>query len=147
MAAQLVGWAPDASITALRFTNVVAEDEYATFDRAGEPDYRRDLLGSWVDARDGAEAVALALANARPGFEVYNVAAADSGNTAPSREVAAALVPRHPARRRPRRVRVADLDAQDPGAAGLRRPAQLALIRLTLATTARSPRATLQLET
>ncbi|MET0782505.1 MAG: NAD(P)-dependent oxidoreductase [Microbacterium sp.] len=88
MAAQLVGWTPGASITALRFTNVVDHDEYETFQRAGEADYRRDLLGSWVDARDGAEAVALALENARPGFEVYNVAAPDSGNAASSREVA-----------------------------------------------------------
>ena len=96
MAAQLVGWAPDASITALRFTNVVAADEYSTFERADEPDYRRDLLGSWVDARDGAEAVALALAHARPGFEVYNVAAPDSGNAAPSREVAQRWFPGTP---------------------------------------------------
>ena len=96
MAAQLVGWAPDASITALRFTNVVAADEYSTFDRADEPDYRRDLLGSWVDARDGAEAVALALAHARPGFEVYNIAAPDSANAAPSREVAQRWFPGTP---------------------------------------------------
>jgi nucleoside-diphosphate-sugar epimerase len=88
MAAQLVGWADGSSITALRFTNVVAADEYDTFERAGEPEYRRDLLGSWVDARDGAHAVALALENAQPGFEVYNVAAPDSGNAAPTREVA-----------------------------------------------------------
>jgi nucleoside-diphosphate-sugar epimerase len=72
----------------LRFTNVVGEDEYGTFARASDPDYRRDLLGSWVDARDGAEAVALALEHAQPGFEVYNVAAPDSGNAAPSHEVA-----------------------------------------------------------
>jgi nucleoside-diphosphate-sugar epimerase len=88
MAAQLVGWAPDVSITALRFTNVVAEDEYGTFARAAEPDYRRDLLGSWVDARDGAAAVALALAAAQPGFEVYNVAAPTSGVAGSSRDAA-----------------------------------------------------------
>ena len=88
MAAQLVGWATGVSITALRFTNVVDEDDYGTFQRAAEPDYRRDLLGSWVDARDGAEAVALALENAEPGFEVYNVAAPDSGNAEPSRDLA-----------------------------------------------------------
>lgn len=88
MAGQLVGWAPGLSITALRFTNVVAEGEYDTFDRAAEPDYRRDLLGSWVDARDGAEAVALALEAATPGFEVYNVAAADSGIASTSRAAA-----------------------------------------------------------
>jgi nucleoside-diphosphate-sugar epimerase len=88
IAAQMVRWTPDASITALRFTNVVAADEYATFERAAEPNYRRDLLGSWVDARDGARAVSLALAAATPGFRVYNVAAPTSGTAAPSREVA-----------------------------------------------------------
>ncbi len=56
LAAQIAGWREGVSITALRFTNVVAPDGYATFARAGEDDYRRDLLGSWVDARDGAEA-------------------------------------------------------------------------------------------
>lgn len=96
MAAQLVGWGAGSSITALRFTNVVAEDGYDTFERAGEPDYRRDLLGSWIDARDGAQAVALALRHARPGFEVYNVAAPDSGNHDPSREVAARWFPGTP---------------------------------------------------
>jgi nucleoside-diphosphate-sugar epimerase len=96
IAAQLVHWAPETSITALRFTNVVAPDEYATFQRAGEPGYRRDLLGSWVDSRDGALAVSLALAAARPGFEVYNVAAPESGNSAPTREVAARWFPGTP---------------------------------------------------
>lgn len=96
IAAQLVHWAPETSITALRFTNVVAPDEYATFQRAGEPDYRRDLLGSWVDSRDGALAVSLALAAARPGFEVYNVAAPESGNAAPSREIAQRWFPGTP---------------------------------------------------
>jgi nucleoside-diphosphate-sugar epimerase len=96
MAAQLAGWHPDASITALRFTNVVAPDAYATFERAADPEYRRDLIGSWVDARDGAEAVALALAAARPGFEVYNVAAPDSGSSIPSRELAERWFPGTP---------------------------------------------------
>ena len=96
IAAQLVHWAPETSITALRFTNVVAPDEYATFQRAGEPGYRRDLLGSWVDSRDGALAVSLALAAARPGFEVYNVAAPASGNAAPSREIAQRWFPGTP---------------------------------------------------
>jgi len=88
MAAQLVGWDAAASITALRFTNVVGPDEYETFARAGEPGYRRDLLGSWIDARDGAAAVALALEHARPGFEIYHVAHPGSGHADPSRELA-----------------------------------------------------------
>jgi nucleoside-diphosphate-sugar epimerase len=96
IAAHLVRWRDDLSITALRFTNVVAEDEYSTFERAGEPDYRRDLIGSWIDARDGAAAVSLALAAARPGFEVYNVAARDSGCLAPSGELAERWFPGTP---------------------------------------------------
>lgn len=93
VAAQLAGWAPDLSITALRFTNVVAADEYATFQRASDPTYRRDLIGSWVDARDAAQAVSLALEHAEPGYEVYAVAAPQSGLTIPSRELAARWFP------------------------------------------------------
>jgi nucleoside-diphosphate-sugar epimerase len=93
LAGQLVRWDPATSITALRFTNVVPADGYATFEQAGDPSYRRDLVGSYVDARDGAAAVALALATATPGFEVYNVAAPDSGLSLPSAQLAADWFP------------------------------------------------------
>jgi len=93
--AQLARWG-SASYTALRFTNVVAPDEYDTFDRASEPDYRRDLIGSWIDARDGALAVSLALNNPVPGFRIYNVAAPTSGTADPSRDVASRWFPGTP---------------------------------------------------
>lgn len=96
MAAQLVNWADGTSITALRFTNVVAEGEYATFGRAVEPGYRRDLLGSWIDARDGAQAVSLALRHAEPGFEIYHVAHPLSGIASSSRDAAARWFPTTP---------------------------------------------------
>jgi nucleoside-diphosphate-sugar epimerase len=96
IARELVSWHPGTSITALRFTNVVDESEYATFDRAGDPEYRRDLIGTWIDARDGALAVALALEAAEPGFEVYNVAAPESGLSVPSRDLAARWFPGTP---------------------------------------------------
>lgn len=96
IARQLAQWDEETSITTLRFTNVVAEDEYGTFERAGDPDYRRDLLGTWVDARDGAGAVALALEAARPGYRVYNVASPTSGSRIPSRELAARWFPGTP---------------------------------------------------
>lgn len=96
MAAQLVNWADGTSITALRFTNVVNEGEYATFERAAEPGYRRDLLGSWIDARDGAQAVSLAIRGARPGFEIYHVAHPQSGIASPSRDAAARWFPDTP---------------------------------------------------
>ncbi len=93
ISAQLVGWRDGLSITALRFTNVVDPDEYGSFERAGDPEYRRDLLHSYVDSRDGAAAVALALRHAAPGFEVYNVAAPDTGMTVPTAELAARHYP------------------------------------------------------
>jgi len=98
MAAQLVRWADGMSITALRFTNVVAPGEYGTFARASEPGYRRDLLFSYVDARDGAQAVSLALQHAEPGFEVYDVAAADTGTSISTAELAATHFPGVPVR-------------------------------------------------
>lgn len=93
MFAQLVGWDPELSITALRYTNVVDNGEWGTFARANEPTYRRDVLGSYVDVRDGAGAVAAALTHATPGFEVYAIAAPDSGVDIPSRELAARWFP------------------------------------------------------
>lgn len=96
MIAQLVRWNPQLSITALRFTNVVAPGEYGTFARASDPGYRRDLIGSYVDARDAAAAVALALDAATPGLEVYTIAAPDSGLDIPTAEVAATWFPDTP---------------------------------------------------
>jgi nucleoside-diphosphate-sugar epimerase len=93
MFGQLVGWDPDLSITALRYTNVVGDGEWGSFERAGDPTYRRDLLGTYVDARDGADAVAAALAHAKPGFEAYAIAAPDSGVDIPSPELAAQWFP------------------------------------------------------
>lgn len=93
-ARQLVRWEPALSLTGLRFTNVTGPGEYAPFaTRAGDPGYRRDLLWSYVDARDGAAAVALALAAARPGARVYNVGASDTGLTVPSAELVAGAFP------------------------------------------------------
>jgi nucleoside-diphosphate-sugar epimerase len=93
MVAQLVRWNPALSITALRFTNVVTAEEYGSFARAHEPSYRRDLMFSYVDARDGALAVSLALEHAASGLEVYDIAASDSGSAIPSAELAALHFP------------------------------------------------------
>lgn len=96
MIEELVRWDSLLSVTALRFTNVVAAGEYGGFERADDPMYRRDLIGSYLDARDGAQAIALALTHAEPGFEIYNVAAPDSGLTVPSAQLAASWFPGAP---------------------------------------------------
>jgi nucleoside-diphosphate-sugar epimerase len=96
MLQELVRWDPQLSITALRFTNIVGPDDYGSFSRAGDPTYRRDLLGSYLDVRDGALAIRLALGHAHAGLELYNIAAPDSGLTVPSAELAALWFPGTP---------------------------------------------------
>jgi nucleoside-diphosphate-sugar epimerase len=99
IAAQLVRWEPALSITALRFTNVTQEGEYHGFaERHADPGYRRDLMWSYVDARDGAAAISLAVEHAAPGFRAYNIAASDTGLSIPSRELAAGAFPGVPLR-------------------------------------------------
>jgi nucleoside-diphosphate-sugar epimerase len=99
IAAQLVRWDPELSITALRFTNVTQEGEYQGFlDRHADPAYRRDLVWSYVDSRDGAAAISLAVEHASPGFRTYNVAASDTGLSIPSRELVAGAFPDVPLR-------------------------------------------------
>ncbi|WP_213816411.1 NAD(P)-dependent oxidoreductase [Glaciihabitans sp. dw_435] len=94
MVAQLVRWDPNLSITALRYTNVTVAGEYDRFaERAGDPAYRRDLIWSYIDARDGAAAVSLALDAATPGLEVYNIAASDTGLSVPSATLVADAFP------------------------------------------------------
>jgi nucleoside-diphosphate-sugar epimerase len=94
IAAQLVRWEPELSITALRFTNVTGEGEYEGFAaRNADPAYRRDLVWSYVDARDGAAAISLAIAHAVPGFRAYNIAASDTGLSIPSRELVSGAFP------------------------------------------------------
>lgn len=99
IAAQLVRWEPDLSITALRFTNVTQEGEYHGFAaRHADPGYRRDLVWSYVDARDGADAISLAVERAAPGFRAYDVAASDTGLSIPSRELVTGAFPGMPLR-------------------------------------------------
>ncbi len=99
IAAQLVRWEPELSITALRFTNVTQAGEYDGFAaRHADPAYRRDLVWTYVDARDGATAVAMAVERARPGFRAFNIAASDTGLSIPSRELVAGAFPDVPLR-------------------------------------------------
>ncbi|WP_026554600.1 NAD-dependent epimerase/dehydratase family protein [Arthrobacter sp. 35W] len=96
---ELVRWEEGLSISSLRFTNVVAPGEYGSFARASNPDYRRDLMFSYVDSRDGALAVSLALEHASPGFDVYDVAASDTGSAIPTAELATLHFPGVPLRK------------------------------------------------
>ena len=94
MAIELVRWDPQLSITALRFSNVMDPEDYAAFPGYdADPTTRRWNLWGYIDGRDGAQAVARALHAARPGFEAFIIAAADTVSNRPNAELAAAVYP------------------------------------------------------
>jgi nucleoside-diphosphate-sugar epimerase len=94
MAIQLTRWDPELSITGLRFSNVMDPEDYAAFPLYhADARTRRWNLWSYIDARDGAQAVVRALENAGPGFETFIIAAADTVMTRPSAELAAEEFP------------------------------------------------------
>jgi nucleoside-diphosphate-sugar epimerase len=94
MAIQFVRWDPQLSITALRFSNVMDPEDYAAFPAFDlDTGLRRWNLWGYIDGRDGAQAVSRALDRARPGFETFIIAAADTVMSRPSAELVAEVFP------------------------------------------------------
>jgi len=79
LARKLVRWDPELSITALRFSNVMSPEDYASFASwQDDPGIRKWNLWGYIDGRDGGQAVLRALELSRPGFDVFIIAAADT---------------------------------------------------------------------
>jgi UDP-glucose 4-epimerase len=94
MAITFCRWDPMLSITAMRFSNVMVESDYAGFEAwQDDPTLRKWNAWGYIDARDAAEAVRLALEVRGPGFERYIIANADTVMRTPSAELAAAVFP------------------------------------------------------
>jgi UDP-glucose 4-epimerase len=99
MAVELVRWHPEVSITALRFSNVMVPDDYAEFPSFdADPTQRKWNLWSYIDARDGAQAVLRALEVAPAGFDHFLIAAADTVMSRPGAELVAEVFPGVPVR-------------------------------------------------
>jgi nucleoside-diphosphate-sugar epimerase len=100
MAAQFCRWDPELKIIGLRFSNVMEPADYARF-----PGFDADArarcwnLWSYIDARDGAQAVRRALAHDQPGFEVFVIANADTVMSRPNHELLAEVYPDVPHKR------------------------------------------------
>lgn len=93
-AIQLCRWDPQLSISAFRFSNVMVPEDYAAFPSFdADPGLRKWNLWGYIDARDGAQAVERALDAARPGFEAYIIAAADTVMSRSSASLAAEVFP------------------------------------------------------
>ncbi|GHG60122.1 UDP-glucose 4-epimerase [Sinomonas cellulolyticus] len=94
MAIQLCRRDPELSISALRFSNVMVPEDYAEFPSFdADARLRKWNLWGYVDARDGAQAVEKALETARPGFEAYIIAAADTVMSRSSSSLAVEVFP------------------------------------------------------
>jgi nucleoside-diphosphate-sugar epimerase len=99
LAIELVRWNPQLSITALRFSNVMDPADYADFSTYdADATARKWNLWGYIDGRDGAQAVSLALAKAGPGFERFIIAAADTVMSRPNAELVAEVFPGVPVR-------------------------------------------------
>ena len=87
-------WDPELSVTAMRFSNVMLESDYAGFEAwQDDPVLRKWNLWGYIDARDAADAIAKALEVRGPGFERYIVANADTVMRTSSADLAAAVFP------------------------------------------------------
>jgi nucleoside-diphosphate-sugar epimerase len=94
LARQLCRWYPDLSMTGLRFSNVMYPEDYAQFPAYdADPQLRRWNLWGYIDARDGAQAVRLALDADRPGADVFIIANADTVMSRPTAALLAEVFP------------------------------------------------------
>ena len=94
MAIELVRWHPGMSITALRFSNVMDPADYEAFPSFdADATLRKWNLWAYIDGRDGAQAVELALTNPPSGFERFIIASADTVMSRPNAELVAEVFP------------------------------------------------------
>ena len=79
MAVQLCRWDPELKMFGLRFSNVMRPEDYARFaDFQQDAALRKWNLWGYIDARDGAQAIRLALESDRTGCEIFVIANADT---------------------------------------------------------------------
>ena len=79
MAEQFCRWDPKLKIIGLRFSNVMEPEDYAHFPGFdNDPRSRHWNLWTYIDARDAAQAIRLALEAKLTGADVFGIANADS---------------------------------------------------------------------
>jgi nucleoside-diphosphate-sugar epimerase len=94
MAVQLCRWNPALKMIGLRFSNVMAPTDYARFPSfEDDPASRKWNLWGYIDARDGAQAVRLAIESGLTGTEVFIIANADTVMSRPNSALIAEFYP------------------------------------------------------
>ena len=94
MAIELTRWHDDLKIVGLRFSNVMAPEDYAEFPSFdADATLRKWNLWGYIDARDGAQAIEKALAWQTTGFDRFIIAAADTVMSRPNSELVGEVFP------------------------------------------------------
>ena len=100
MAAQFCRWDPRLKMIGLRFSNVMAAADYAAFPSFdADPSLRKWNLWGYIDGRDGAQAIRLALDHQAAGVDVFIISSPDSVMSRPTAELAAEVFPGVPVTR------------------------------------------------
>jgi UDP-glucose 4-epimerase len=100
MARHFCRWDPELKMIGLRFSNVMDPEDYARFPSFDtDPRLRRWNLWAYIDGRDGAQAVRLALAHDSTGADVFVIANADTVMARRSVDLAAEVYPDVPVTR------------------------------------------------
>jgi nucleoside-diphosphate-sugar epimerase len=94
MAEEFCRWNPQQKIACLRFSNVMYPEDYAEFPSFdADARARKWNLWGYIDARDGAAAIRLALEAPITGAERFIIANADTVMTRPNAELVAEVFP------------------------------------------------------
>jgi UDP-glucose 4-epimerase len=100
MARQFCRWDPQLKMIGLRFSNVMEPADYARFPSFdADPLIRKWNLWGYIDARDGAQAVRLALEHDATGMDVFIIANADTVMSRSSVDLLAEVFPSVPVRK------------------------------------------------
>jgi UDP-glucose 4-epimerase len=100
MADEFCRWNPRQKIACLRFSNVMYPEDYAEFPSFdADARVRKWNLWGYIDARDGAQAVRLALEHDATGVDVFIIANADTVMSRASADLAAEVFPDVPVRK------------------------------------------------
>jgi nucleoside-diphosphate-sugar epimerase len=100
MARQFCRWDSESKSIGLRFSNVMEVTDYAAFPAFDDdPLHRKWNLWSYIDARDGAQAVRLALELRTTGMDVFIIASPDTVMLRPNTELLDKVFPGVPRKR------------------------------------------------
>ncbi len=101
MAVQYCRWDPEMKIIGLRFSNVMAPEDYQTFpEYEKDPKRRKWNLWGYIDARDAAQATRKAVESSLKGAEIFIIANDDTVVSQPNSKLLADHFPDVPVKRK-----------------------------------------------